>query len=175
MATKKTASARKSSRKSSARKSKTPEHPERVMDGERKVDLFVGMGFVVRVDNDLTYADGSRPSSSQKENAATGMLDRYEDEVRTALEAIYGPNRVFFFGNNGGRDCFTGDTENGSQRGVFTVESPSPAEESEEEVDTADLPKMKVAELRELCEENGLDAKGKKADLVKRLQEHAAA
>ncbi len=36
--------------------------------------------------------------------------------------------------------------------------------------DTVDFSKMKVAELREECEERGLESSGKKAELVSRLQ-----
>ena len=43
-----------------------------------------------------------------------------------------------------------------------------PGEDSE---DSQDLSKMKVSELREELEKRGLDASGKKAELVARLEE----
>ena len=44
------------------------------------------------------------------------------------------------------------------------------ASSSTDDGDTVDFSKMKVAELREQCEERGLDSSGKKAELVSRLQ-----
>ncbi|GMI25507.1 hypothetical protein TeGR_g8649 [Tetraparma gracilis] len=63
------------------------------------------------------------------------------------------------------------------------VEAPveAPAEpvaaelEAEEEEEAVDYSSLKVAELRKLCEERGMDTKGVKAVLVKRLEEGPAA
>ena len=44
---------------------------------------------------------------------------------------------------------------------------------STDDSDVVDFSKMKVAELREECENRGLDSSGKKAKLVSRLQANA--
>ena len=44
---------------------------------------------------------------------------------------------------------------------------------STDDSDVVDFSKMKVAELREECENRGLDSSGKKAELVSRLQANA--
>jgi hypothetical protein len=55
--------------------------------------------------------------------------------------------------------------------------APSTHHPEEEHVSAAipsseELGTLKVAQLKELCEEHGLETKGKKADLLKRLREN---
>ena len=44
------------------------------------------------------------------------------------------------------------------------------AKVSDDDGDTVDFSKMKVAELKEECEKRGLGSSGKKAELISRLQ-----
>lgn len=64
------------------------------------------------------------------------------------------------------------DLLNKTKRGRILRASPVVAETVEEVVDeTIDLSTLKVAELRALCEERGLDPKGKKAELIAKLSD----
>lgn len=64
------------------------------------------------------------------------------------------------------------DLLNKNKRGRLVAVEPEAPPVVEEVVDEViDLESLKVAELRALCEERGLDPKGKKAELIAKLSD----
>ena len=137
----------------------------------KKADVLVPVGFIVQVDGDLTFADGTAPTKAQLRRAEDQMVLRYEDKILAAVQKVLG-DRVVHFDSLA---AYVGHPSSGIEAKIRldTPAEPAPATPA---TPAAPAPSNKtdwgaksVKVLRTECKKAGLKTQGNKTNLVARL------